>query len=287
MRFALALAFGLLFQPGCTPDPDTGETGLDLPTSGSFQALTYNVEGLPPEITGDDTTAQQALIAPLLGGYELVALQEDFIESNHEVLAAGCPHRSQHWFDEPLDGHPYGSGLALFGDYQELVYQEQHYSECYGTLDNASDCLASKGFQVMRLRLGAGSLDVYNTHHEAGGGDEDTAVRESQVDEVLEAMSELSAGKAVLFLGDFNLHGDDPEDLPALEAYWDFGLEDACDLVGCSDPGRIDRALIRSGDLTLTPTSWEVPDHFVDEHGAPLSDHEPILFGFDWTVAGS
>ena len=152
-------------------------------------------------------------------------------------------------------------------------------------MNNSGDCLASKGFQMMRLRVGAGSVDVYNTHHEAGGGDEDNAVREGQVDEVLAAMTEWSAGRAVLFLGDFNLHGDDPEDLPALERYWDFGLEDSCELLGCTDPGRIDRALIRSGDdLTLTPTSWEVPEHFVDEQEEPLSDHDPVAVGFEWSL---
>lgn len=268
---------------GCPPSAD--DTGPPLPSSGSLLALSYNVHGLPPEITGDDTTARQQAIAPLLGAYDIVALQEDFIESNHEILAAGDERPTQQWFGEPLDGRPYGSGLALLADYAEQLYHPQYYSTCYGTIDNSGDCLASKGFQILRLQLGAGGVDVYNTHHEAGGGDEDNASRLTQVQEVLAAMDEHSAGRAVLFLGDFNLHGDDPEDQPCLDLYAGYGLQDACDAVGCPEPGRIDRAWFRDGDsLELAPTSWEVQEHFVDEQGEHLSDHEPIAFGFEWAV---
>jgi endonuclease/exonuclease/phosphatase family metal-dependent hydrolase len=262
-----------------------GDSDSAAPTSGSLLALSYNVHGLPPEITGDDTTARQELIAPLLEAYDIVGLQEDFIESNHAILEAASPHPTQHWFDDTVDGRASGSGLAIFAEQAELFYLEQHYSECHGVTDSSSDCLASKGFQLLRLRLGAGSVDLYNTHHEAGGGEEDNAVRYGQVQEVLEAMEEHSAGRAVLFVGDFNLHGDDPEDQPCIELYQAFGLEDACDAIGCPDPGRIDRAWFRSGDdVELTPTSWAVEEHFVDGEGTPLSDHEPIAFGFAWGV---
>ncbi len=284
MARARSLLLPLLALVGCPPGGDSADTG-EQATAGSFLALTYNVHGLPPEITGDDTTARQEAIAPLLGAYDLAALQEDFIEDNHDRLAVASPHPTQRWFDEVIDGRAYGSGLALLAAWPETFYHPQHYSSCYGTIDHSSDCMASKGFQLLRLRLGAGELDVYNTHHEAGGGDEDNAVRLEQVQEVLAAMDEHSAGRAVLFLGDFNLHGDDPEDLPCIELYQGYGLQDACDALGCEDPGRIDRAWFRSGDaFELEPTSWEVQEQFVDSLGEPLSDHEPIAFGFDWAV---
>jgi endonuclease/exonuclease/phosphatase family metal-dependent hydrolase len=279
----LALLCSLLV--GCPPGGSDTDSGSPPARAGSLSVLTYNVHGLPPEITGDDTTARQELIAPLLDAYDVAALQEDFIESNHQTLAAGRARITERWFDDVIDGRAYGSGLAVLADHAELFYHPQHYSSCYGTLDNSGDCLASKGLQLLRLRLGAGSVDVYNTHHEAGGGDEDNAVRLEQVQEVLAVMDEHSAGRAILFLGDFNLHGDDPEDQPCIELYQGYGLLDACDALGCPDPGRIDRAWFRGGDeLALEPTSWQVEEHFVDERGAPLSDHEPIAFGFDWSL---
>jgi len=279
----LVLALIVLPLTACPPEGE--DTAPPLATSGSLHALTYNVHGLPPEITGDDTTTRQELIAPLLGDFDIAALQEDFIESNHEILTAGRERVTEQWFDEVIDGRAYGSGLAVLADYPEQLYHPQHYSSCYGTLDNSGDCLASKGFQLVRLQLGAGSVDVYNTHHEAGGGDEDNAVRLEQVQEVLAAMDEHSAGRAILFLGDFNLHGDDEEDLPCIELYEGYGLVDACDAIGCPEPGRIDRAWFRDGDeLTLTPTTWEVQEQFVDALGEDLSDHDAIAFGFDWSV---
>ncbi len=275
----------ILLGVGLGACPAPADSGLPPATSGSLLVLTYNVHGLPPEITGDDTTARQEQIAPLLEGYDVVALQEDFIESNHETLAAGSDWVSERWFDDVIHGRAYGSGLATLAVFEEELWQPQHYSGCYGTLDNSGDCLASKGFTLHRLQLGAASLDVYNTHHEAGGGDEDNAVRLEQVQEVLAFMDEHSADRAILFLGDFNLHGDDPEDLPCIELYQAYGLQDACDAIGCPEPGRIDRAWFRDGDsVSLQPTSWELQEQFVDADGEDLSDHEPIAFGFDWRV---
>ena len=271
-----------LLLTGCSVDE---ETGVELPTAGDLLALTYNVHGLPPELTGDDTTGRQELIAPLLGPYDLVALQEDFIESNHEILADASEHPVERWFDEAVDGRALGAGLAVFTDLAEELYYSQHYSSCYGYIENAADCMASKGFMLLRLELGAVSLDLYNTHHEAGGAEEDVAARLTQVEELLAAMEEHSEGRAVLLLGDFNLDDDDEEDQIPLELYRDFGLQDACDALSCPDPGRIDRAWFRDGDdLDLSPTSWEVQEHFVDDQGEHLSDHEPIAFGFDWAA---
>ena len=44
--------------------------------------LTYNIHGLPPEVTGDDTTGRIEQITPLLSDYDVVGLQEDWIEEN-------------------------------------------------------------------------------------------------------------------------------------------------------------------------------------------------------------
>ena len=54
----------------------------DPSTAGTFTALTYNVHGLPPEITGDDTTARIEAIASLFGEFDVVGIQEDFIDDN-------------------------------------------------------------------------------------------------------------------------------------------------------------------------------------------------------------
>ena len=254
--------------------------------SGALRVLTYNVHGLPSGITGDDTSARIASIAPRLPAYDLLGLQEAWIAEDREVLTAECEHAVEESFDEPVDaGRAYGAGLITLGPDPASLVHEQYYTRCHGTLDGASDCLASKGFQLLRFELGAGSLDVYNTHFEAGNGEEDIAARESNVAELLEAIATHSEGRAVLLMGDTNLSGDDATDAPALAALFDAGLADACDMVGCPEPGRIDRFLLRNGDeVRLIPGDWAVPPEFVDEAGVPLSDHDPIELTLEWAL---
>jgi endonuclease/exonuclease/phosphatase family metal-dependent hydrolase len=267
---------------GCPTDPGTG---LEPPTEGSFDALTYNVHGLPPAITGDDTTGRMQQIAPLLEGYPVIGLQEDFDQANHTILAEGVELQTELAFDEVLDGRFYGSGLAVLADFDEVDHHHEHFEQCFGTFDNSSDCLASKGFQRVRVDLGGGAtVDLYNTHFEAGGGDEDEAARESNVLQVLDAMLAQSDGQAVLFMGDTNLHGDDPVDVEHLSLLTGGAdLVDACDVIGCPEPGRIDRFLIRDGDeVTLTVEGWGVEQAFYDDDGVPLSDHDAISARFGW-----
>ena len=173
----------------------------------------------------------------------------------------------------------------LARDAQVIGYFEEHFTGCNGILDDASDCLASKGFQVLRVSLGGETLDLYNTHHEAGGAAVDRAVREEQVDAIIASMDGRSAGRAVLLMGDTNLRWSDPEDVPGLEAYRDAGLLDACDLTHCSEPDHIDRFLMRSSDtLDITATDWWRDERFIDANGEELSDHPAIGGRFAWSV---
>jgi endonuclease/exonuclease/phosphatase family metal-dependent hydrolase len=269
---------------GCTPRPVEPPAA---PTSGTFTALTYNVQGLPDALTDSDRPTEERMvrISPLLDGYDVVLVQEDFDPAYHALLVSEATHPTAAWFDAIVaPDRVYGSGLASLARVGERVdvFQE-HYTTCSGVLDGASDCLASKGFLVLRLSLGGAELDVYDTHHEAGGGPEDLAARSAQVDQVLASMETLSEGRAVLLGGDTNLRWSDPEDVPLLQRYADAGLRDACDEVGCPEPDHIDRFLLRDGpDLALNVSAWGVPPEFVDELGEDLSDHPPISATFRW-----
>ena len=270
----------LLFA--CTPEPD-------LPTEGTFDALTYNVAGLPDALSNPEVPSAERMpqIAALLDDFPFVGLQEDFVEENHELLV-DTSHTEEEWFEDLTgDWKPMvGSGLTvLAADFAVVDYFEEHFTTCNGITDSASDCLASKGFQVLRVSLGGEELDIYNTHHEAGGSEEDNVAREVQVDAILASMDGRSSGRAVLLMGDTNLHWSDPEDVPALETYRDAGLIDACDLTGCPEPDHIDRFLMRSSDtLDITATDWWRDERFVDGDGVDLSDHPAIGGTFSWSV---
>ena len=272
----------LLLLFACTPEPD-------LPTEGEFDALTYNVAGLPDAISNPDEPSAERMpqIAALLDDFSIVGLQEDFVAENHDLLV-DTAHTEERWFDAlTTDWKPVvGSGLTVLAEDVEVVdYFEEHYASCNGILDGASDCLASKGFQVLRVSLGGEDLDIYNTHHEAGGGEADITVREQQVAAIIASMEGRSAGRAVLLMGDTNLRWSDPEDVPGLEAYRDAGLLDACDLTSCPEPDHIDRFLMRSSDtLDITATDWWRDERFVDASGVDLSDHPAIGGRFVWSV---
>ena len=261
---------------------------VTLPTEGEFSALSYNVHGLPPTITGDDTAGRMALIAPLLPGFDVIGLQEDFDDDNHATLEASSEHPTRIRFAELLeDERFYGPGLAVFAQPDAVHTHHEHYEDCSGVLEGASDCLASKGFQVIRLQLGpeeGHTLDLYNTHMEAGGGEGDIAARAGHLDQLLVAMSGVSAGRAVLFLGDTNLHGGDPAELAEVERLLEgAGLTELCVAVDCPEPERIDRILYRSSDaMEITGLDWWVAEGFEDADSVPLSDHDPIAGRIGW-----
>ena len=58
----------------------------------------------------------------------------------------------------------------------------------------------------------------------------------------------LSMEQPLLFLGDTNLHPEDPVDGPLSMRFEDeLGLEDVCKRLDCPEPNRIDRIYFRSG----------------------------------------
>lgn len=260
----------------------------ELPSEGAFRMLTYNVHGLPDALSNTErpTAERMERISPLLEDYDVVGLQEDFDEVNHALLVGDTTHADERWFaDRVDDSRAYGSGLTVLSRVAVVGYHEEHYTACYGVLDGASDCLASKGFQVVTLDLGGRELDVYNTHHEAGGGPEDDAARAEQVEQVIASMDAYSAGRAVLLLGDMNLGRGDPEDELLLDRYAAAGLRDACVETSCPEPDHIDQFLLRDGpELTVSALDWSREAHLVDEDGADLSDHPGISIGLSWAA---
>lgn len=265
----------------------TNDGAVIEPSEGEFVVLTYNVHGLPPFITMDDTAERLRQIAPRLNDFDFVGLQEDFDDLNHQVIAEQSEHGHILRFSDPLDGHFYGSGLSALSRFPIVDHLHVHYSACHGRFDAASDCLASKGVQALRIRLASGvEMDIYNTHLEAGGGPEDHVVRTQHIEELLDVMTTYSAGRAIIFLGDTNLHEDDSDDVVLLNRLKStVELMDACDDLMCPEPGRIDRVMYRSGNgVILSVSQWQVESSFVDPDETPLSDHDAISTRIHWAA---
>ena len=254
-----------------------------------FSVLSYNVHGLPAWVVDDDPEQRTPRIAALLGAYDVALIQEDW--AYHELLTRGTGHEliergnlSRLALAEWISVLG-GSGLTVLArtsSAERVSVSKQPYSGCSGWLGGANDCLATKGFTRLRLRFAGGSLvDFYTTHLDAGGGEDDQAVRVSQIAQLTRAVRQQSSGVAVIIAGDFNLHFDRPEHRAVIDR---FGAELRLSRSEArGDPERwsqLDYLWYRSGAahaLELLESGEAL--EFVHD-GVPLSDHPPLYGKF-------
>ncbi len=247
------------------------------PAPVTFKVLTYNVAGLPQGISGSDPLVNTPQISPKLNPFELVLVQEDF--SYHDALVASATH--PHLSTPMAKSADLGDGLNELSRFSFSALSRTKWSKCNGYIDQSNDCLTPKGFSRFVLDLGGGrTVDVYNMHFDAGRGQGDVTAREAQVDQLVAAIAQQSAGKAVIVAGDTNMKASDEPTLQKLLG--GSSLECACRTLKCAEPERIDRVLFRSSaTLTLTAKSFAVESSFVDPSGKPLSDHDPVSATFE------
>lgn len=300
---------------------DSTGTGERSGSSGSFRLLSYNVAGLPQEVSEEQPTTDIPQISPLLEDYDVVLTQEDFdwwtdaldafdFARYHEWLGADTTfeHRTaQHPGPEAVgitaEERPLlniGDGLGVLSRFPFTGEQRVPWEGCFGgvTGPGAADCLAMKGFLVVRMALAPGvEVDVYDLHGEAGGNPEDQALQADDYEQLATFIAEHSAGRAVIVAGDTNLHTDleheDAGDGLDIEIWDTFleaaGLTDACTATDCPETGDIDKVAYRSaedGTVELEATEHDFPAaRFSDAAGDGLSDHEPLEVVFEWSAA--
>ena len=262
-----------------------------IPTQGTLNILTYNIHGLPSEITGDDTPVRLAQIGSRLEDFDLIGLQEDWIVENHDLYIATTPFSSQDYFDEHLsDEKLYGSGLTLLSNFKYNSIQHFHYSQCFGYTSNASDCFASKGLQLVEISLDGDStseqtLHMYNTHLEAGSGIEDQEIRQEQIAQIIDTINTQSVHHPVILMGDFNLSFADEADALLLNHLMNAtNLRQSCLELNCDEPDHIDQIFLRDGsNIALSIQEWHnQSSNFLDAQSIDLSDHPPISIQLIW-----
>ena len=301
-------------------DESTPPTATLEPPSGEVSFLSYNVAGLPQEISKEQPATNIPKISPLLEPYDVVLTQEDFdwwkpgglaektdFVHFHERLRADVTHEFQ------TEQHPgpeavgidveadrpnmeLGDGLGVLSRYPLGEVDRVPWDECFGEFDSgASDCLAMKGFLHTTVELADGvSVDLYDLHGEAGGGEEDQALQAKDFEQLAAYIQANSEGRPIILAGDTNLHTDleheDSGQGADIEIWQTFleatGLTDACTATDCGDEGRIDKFAFRSGDgvdLEAVSHAFQT-DVFVDEAGEDLSDHQALEVVFSWSA---
>lgn len=302
------------------PEASSTSGASDVP-SGTFTLLSYNVAGLPQEVSKESPATNIPLISPLLDPFDLVLTQEDFDWWAPDGLAAGLDFTNYHdrlrasaTQQYRTERHPgteavglspdrnpiIGDGLGVMSRFPLGQTQRVPWVGCFGGIDTkdggAADCLAMKGFLLTRVTLADGvEVDVYDLHGEAGGTATDQSLQGDDYTQLAAYIVEHSKGRAVIVAGDTNLHTDDvhPDggggaDTQIWKTFLDAtDLTDACEATRCSEPGRIDKVAYRSGggvELEATDHAF-LPDRFKDAAGKDLSDHEPLSVTFRWAQA--
>jgi hypothetical protein len=278
------------------------------PASGTFRALTYNVAGLPEGLSGSNPSVNTPLISPLLNDYDLVLVQEDWVDPEPSVPGVDFFH------DDLISqvDHPYLStpatppvgtdsrrpsalvadGLNRLSRFPFGPITRQMWPNCFGGADTgdggAGDCLSLKGFSVARTQFAPGiSVDVYNLHGEAGSTPLDEQYSAEDYATLATFMTTYSAGRAVIVGGDFNLHTDRPVDAQVFDTFLQANdLVDVCAVVDCgADAHEIDKFVFRNGggvDLAPLDHTFE-REKFQRADAMPLSDHDALAVTFEWT----
>jgi hypothetical protein len=287
-----------------------GVSGASRPLemSGEFVALTYNVAGLPEPFSGSEPAVNTVLISPLLNDYDLVLVQEDWIDPVPPVPGFDFFHddlisQVDHPFLSTPAPPPLGTdsrrpealvadGLNRMSRFPFGGITRQMWVDCFGGADTsdggAADCLSQKGFSVARTEIASGiQIDVYNLHGEAGGTPLDEQFRGDDYEQLTAFMQQHSAGRAVILGGDFNLHTDEEPDSTVFDEFLDAtGLTDVCEVVDCgADADEIDKFVFRSGGgVTIEAATHAFErEKFQRPDGEPLSDHDALAVTFRWT----
>jgi endonuclease/exonuclease/phosphatase family metal-dependent hydrolase len=258
------------------------------PPGFEFRVLSYNTHGLPAYAAFDDPARRFPIIGSKARAYDVALLQENF-RWNAE-LVGDAAWTLAHGNASRFAGTALcallcdGAGLTLATVLPRDAIRDlatRAYEACSGWILGANDCLATKGFLHARILLG-GEYEVHfvNTHLDAGRAPEDRAARAAELAQLRAYLEREAAGAALVLGGDLNLDAADAEDAALRDAFASaLGLADTGAAAAHGTPWtKLDYLYHRDGGtVTLDVLEAGEAREFVDDAGAPLSDH-PALF---------
>jgi hypothetical protein len=238
-----------------------------------------------------------------------VGLQEVFAQDYYETLTN--PQVVTYPYITVKDsGGPtgIGDGLNDLSDFPITGFTRTQWNDCFGLLDDGSDCGTNKGFSYSKVTLDENvSVDVYTLHTDAG---QDSGSREARRKNVLQLVDAINANspetRPVIVLGDTNslytrVGDDNIQELLNGTGVKDVWVElkrggivpvagPAIDTDCPTDPGGtncevVDKIFYRDGALlALAPQSYAALKSMFSDNNGELSDHTPITVTFDYAV---
>jgi endonuclease/exonuclease/phosphatase family metal-dependent hydrolase len=263
------------------------------PAATEITLASYNVQARPYL---DEATVKLPQISPRLNAFDVAMIQECF--ERHDLLWSQAEHPNKAYFGRlDVPWRPVGSGLSAFSRLPVSGVEHYHYAVA-GEFQNQ---LASKGMQLVRLVVGGMTVDVYNTHMEAGDLPEAHVARDAQAREMVSFVEAQSPeSHAVILTGDFNMgpkqdrpydpdrrgHYSTAEDRDTRAASFaiivdSLGVRNAQIELDGEIKEDIEHFLYRDGTgVKLTPLSLARDDTFADANGHRLSDGAPLVARF-------
>lgn len=252
-----------------------------------LRLLVYNTHGLPALLAGDDPASRFPRIGERARAFDLALLQEDFAHHERLVGALAAGTRIERGPQNRFPFCPFcsGSGLTLLSrlpDGWHIEVESFPFETCAGWIGGLNDCLATKGFQLARVRSpGGAGFFVMHTHLDAGRGEADREARRSQLAAMADAAEASADGEALLVAGDLNLDAEDAGDRALLDSFRSrLGLGDT-GAQGRAENGWavLDYILYRSGRTADFEILEAGEANGFEHEGVPLSDH-PALFAW-------
>ena len=247
-----------------------------------LKVLTYNIHALSPILAGDDPHGRVPKILSNSSGNNIIFFQENWIFSeqyfneylpDHQIFTSKSSK-----FIWPLSN---GSGLtlALSDSITILETNDISYSSCSGWLSKDNDCLATKGFQHVRIKIAGDVIDLYNTHLDAGDSDSDIKSRALQIKELENYAMQESRDLPIIIAGDLNIDFNSDE-LDVVHAFCDgldLNIADWSNNPKDALSKKLDYILYRdSGDADILLRGCNI-----DAVLKGLSDHPPIKATFN------
>lgn len=192
-----------------------------------LDVLTFNAALLPELAASTRQSERVARMAPHLVGYDVLVLQELFINRHREALLA-----------ELAAAYPFRTALVGLDGARELPWRqdggtvilsrwpiEREAQLLFGDVCSGSDCLADKGVAYAAVRKGVRVYHVFTTHAQSVYGRDPPTVRAAQFG-LLRAFVDAQAiplDEPAIVAGDLNVDAYTPElddMLQVLRATW-------------------------------------------------------------------
>lgn len=189
------------------------------PKTGTFTAVSMNVDGLPLKILGIDINkggpgeAGTRAIGRKMAEYDwdIIGVSEDFnyndelVEGLTDKYNFGTYRGGVSWFTNNTDGLNLMWKKSLSATGESWTSWNEHYSTGFANTGNGADGMIDKGYRYYEVQVAEGVyVDVYILHMDADSDQGDIDARHSQLTQLAQAIRNSDNKNPIIVMGDTN-----------------------------------------------------------------------------------